>query len=172
MIKSLYLCYGFGILPCPFVKFVLYTRPELLGRSSGHFFILFLKHSQVTFHRPADSCGSFSGVKGPRTFFILHVTPPFSRFPSLGEGKAVGQDGLPKQGIRKNAKPELFLIPYLRWRRASKSRMAALTETLRLSRAPSMGMRIRAVAAERQGCDKPRSSVPMTMAVGPVMSVS
>lgn len=58
------------------------------------------------------------------------------------------------------------------WRTASKSSMAALTETLRESRRPSMGMRMCASAASRQTSVRPVDSVPITMAVPCRMGVS
>ena len=59
-----------------------------------------------------------------------------------------------------------------RCRTASKRRMAAETETLRLSRRPSIGMRMCASAARRQTSVRPVDSVPITRAVPPVISVS
>ena len=59
-----------------------------------------------------------------------------------------------------------------RWRTASKRRMAALTETFRESSLPSMGIRIWASAASRHCEVRPVDSVPITMAVGAVMSVA
>ena len=61
---------------------------------------------------------------------------------------------------------------YCLWRRASKRRMAAETETLRESRDPSIGMRMWASAALRQMSVRPVDSVPITMAVGFVIFVS
>ena len=55
---------------------------------------------------------------------------------------------------------------------ASYRRMAVLTETLSESTVPSMGMRMWASAAWRQGWVSPVASVPMTMATGRRMSVS
>ena len=57
-------------------------------------------------------------------------------------------------------------------RTASNIRMAALTLTFSESIAPSMGMRMWAFAACRHASVSPVASVPITMAVGAVMSVS
>lgn len=64
-------------------------------------------------------------------------------------------------------------VPYRRLcLTASKRSMAALTDTLSESRRPFMGMRMCASAALRQASVSPVASVPMTMAVACVMSVS
>lgn len=55
---------------------------------------------------------------------------------------------------------------------ASKSSTAALTDTLSESRMPSIGMRMWASAALRQMSVRPVASVPITIAVPHLMSVS
>lgn len=55
---------------------------------------------------------------------------------------------------------------------ASKSNTAALTDTLSESRMPSIGMRMWASAALRQMSVRPVASVPITIAVPHLMSVS
>ena len=63
-------------------------------------------------------------------------------------------------------------VSYLLCLTASKSRMAALTDTLSESSCPFMGMRMCASAASRHVSVSPVASVPMTIAVAWVMSVS
>ena len=60
----------------------------------------------------------------------------------------------------------------LRWRTASNISIAAETETFRESSSPSMGMRICASAASLHIWDSPVASVPKTIAVGLLISVS
>jgi len=59
-----------------------------------------------------------------------------------------------------------------RWRTASNSKMAALTDTLSESSRPRIGMRMCASAASRHTCVRPVDSVPITMAVPRCMSVA
>ena len=70
--------------------------------------------------------------------------------------------------------PQFLIISQadVRWRTASNSKIAAETDTLSESKRPNIGMRMWAVAAARHCSVSPVDSVPMTMAVGPRMSVS
>ena len=70
---------------------------------------------------------------------------------------------------------ELNVVPfqpaaYCRCLTASNNRIAALTETLRESSRPSMGMRMWASAASLHISVSPVDSVPITIAVGRLMS--
>ena len=62
--------------------------------------------------------------------------------------------------------------PGARWRRASKSRTAAATETLRLSAAPRIGIRTDRTRGSFHVEVSPPASLPRTMAIDPPRSAS
>ena len=131
-----------------------------------------LKHTV----RTSSRAGTHNVFRTSPSLRLVSCTPQFPNVPF----------GMPA-GLTENASFRLVsCIPQLpnavwrarcwhycsRWRTASISKMAALTDTLSESSRPRIGMRMCASAASRHTCVRPVDSVPITMAVPRCMSVA